>query len=163
MRNKIVLIRGARYTIAPEITIGEYERINADHVVLMTALRRPQLLPSRDLMPDIYYSRGINPETILNDVVEILDYWQMGEHTHFLASEYANIAVDHGIANVKVVEGFSLKVSWFYDVVRSFHRNHNQKIIEVVEDADGFIIENKIYTQSGAIDLLKHPSTTWLG
>lgn len=164
MRNKIVLIKGFA-NISEGITNAEFERINADHVVVMAALRKPQLLPEKFKMkPDKF--RSMNLDSIEYGVIEILKHWKNIEQEHLIAAEYAQIVVEHGKEDVKCVEGNSLHVSWFYETIKAIHRQFNQIIIDA-EIETGWLddikrwsddirvrIDEKIYKKHEAIDLL---------
>jgi hypothetical protein len=150
MRNKIVLIKGFD-RISEEITSAEFERINADHVVVMAALRKPQLLPDK--------FKSMNLMLIELGVIEILKYWKEIEQEHLIAAEYAQIAIEHGKEDIKCVEGNALHVSWFYETIRAIHRQFNQIIIDA-EIETGWLdktlvrIDETLYTKHEAIDVL---------
>jgi hypothetical protein len=150
MRNKIVLIKGFAH-ISEEITNAEFERINADHIVVIAALRKPQLLPDK--------FKSMNLTLIEFGVIEILKHWKEIEQEHLIAAEYAQIVVDHGKEDIKCVEGNSLHVSWFYETIRAIHRQFNQIIIDVeVEtgwsDDIRVRIDETLYKKYEAINVL---------
>lgn len=124
MRDKVIIIKTFA-NLAKYITLAEFERVNADHVVLITALRRPQFLPQEVLdstlmIDDIRYQ----PE-------KVLEHWRVTEMYHLLIAEYASVAVDHGSNDIRVVEGKSLETPWYFEAVRSMHRQFGQQIVEV--------------------------------
>ena len=123
MRSKVVLIKGFG-NISPKITIAEYERINADSVVLMAALRYPQLIPEN------LYSFSIDLAKLQSSIVEIMSHWHREDMCHILSAEYANVVSDRSGKEVKAVEGESLTVPWFYDTIRSYHRLFGQTVVD---------------------------------
>lgn len=162
MRNKIVLIKG-HANIAPQITLGEYERINADHIALIVALKRPQFLPPRtvinphDTAPTGY---ELDPTCLLINVKKLLEHWKLIEQDHLLASEYAAAVVDIGQDSIRAVEGECLKVSWFFELVKHFHKTHNHKVVETEILSDHpkgvrLVIGNRDYPVKEAVELLR--------
>lgn len=152
-RNKVVLIKGWA-KLAPEITLGEYERVNADYVALITALRYPQLLPEE------YSGFEADPTSMYTDIKKIINNWALHEMEHVLAGEYANYAVDRGGEKIRAVEGISLEIDWFYDTVRNYHRHFGQTVIdcEVVyhrEEGVKILIDDKAYSREEAIKRLQ--------
>ena len=152
-RNKVVLIKGWA-KLAPEITLGEYERINADYVALITALRYPQLLP------DEYSGFEADPTSMYTNIKDIINNWALQEMEHVLAGEYANYVVDRGGEKVRAVEGISLEINWFYDTIRNYHRHFGQSVVdcEVVyhrEEGVRILIDEKPYTRDEAIKRLQ--------
>lgn len=120
MRNKVVVIKGWA-NICREVTLGEYERVNADHVVTICALRRPQFFPSHI---------KLDLATIELNVKAILAYWKEIGQDHHLASEYATVVNDRGGETVKVVEGEALREPWFFETVRAMHKFFGQTVVE---------------------------------
>lgn len=123
VRSKIVLIKGWA-KLAPRITLGEYERINADYVALITALKYPSTLP------DEYSAFESDPTTMYTDIKRILNNWAINEQEYMLAAEYANIVTGRNNHEIKAVEGVSLEVDWWYDTVRNYHRHFGQTVID---------------------------------
>ena len=152
MRSKIVLIKGWG-PISPKITLGEYERINADYVVLITALKYPPTLP------DEFSGFETDPTAMLCNVEKILGHWAEFDQQHLVAAEYANIITGRSRHEIKAVEGDSLQTDWFYDTVRNYHRFFNQHVIgtEIVwtEGHKRIIIEGKTLLLEEAIQKLK--------
>ena len=152
MRSKIVLVKGWG-PISPEITRGEYERINADYVVLITALRYPPTLP------DEFSGFESDPTVMLCNVVQILEYWAEFDQQHLIAAEYANIITGRSRHEIKAVEGDSLKVQWFYDTVRNYHRHFNQYVIDTeiiwTEGSKRLIVDEETLLYEEAIQRLK--------
>tara|TARA_Y100000034_G_scaffold100216_1_gene123424 strand:+ start:172 stop:657 length:486 start_codon:yes stop_codon:yes gene_type:complete len=152
VRSKIVLIRGWG-PISPEITLGEYERINADYVVLITALRYPPTLP------DEFSGFEADPNEMLSNVESILGYWAEFDQQHLVAAEYASTITGRHRHEIKAVEGTSLRVDWFYDTVRNYHRFFNQHIIDTeviwTEGHKRLIIEGETLLLEEAIQRLK--------
>lgn len=152
MRNKVVLIKGW-LNIAREITLAEFERIYADNIVLIAALRRPQFLP-----PEM----GLDPTSLVINCKKIMEHWRIIDQDHFLMSEYASVALDHGSADIKAVEGDSLRVLWFYETVKAIHRHFGQTIIEaevLFKNEGQFVrIDQEEYPLEEAVKRLKpHP------
>lgn len=147
MRNKVVLIKGYA-GVSKKITMGEFERINADHIVLIAALRNPQFLPE-----------GFDePTRILALPKEVLNHWKSIDREHFVVAEYANMFMDRGGENIKAVEGYSLEVEWFYDAVKAFHRNIKFKITEcgiIVSPHLKMTIDGQEFTLKEAIERLR--------
>ena len=121
MRNKIVLIKGDA-NISHKITLAQFERINADAVVFITALKYPQFMP--EIEPRLDLAR------LQTRIKEIMDYWMSIDQCFTLFTEYASVVRTTGINSIKCVEGTSLTVPWFYDAVKALHRNSNQIIVE---------------------------------
>jgi len=152
-RNKVVLIKGWA-KLSPEITLGEYERVNADYVALITALKYPQLLPEE------YSGFESDPTSMYTNIKEIINHWALNELEHILASEYANYVVDHGGSKVRAVEGISLEIDWFYDTVRNYHKNFGQTVIDCevhYERQEGvkIVIDEVEYDRASAIKRLQ--------
>jgi len=149
MSSKVVLIKGYA-GVSKKITMGEFERINADHIVLIAALRRPQFSPE-----------GFeDPSRIINFPKEVLAHWRLLNQEHFVIAEYANMLTDRGGENIKAVEGGSLEVEWFYDAIKAFHSNLKAKLVEcslVFKDNPclQMIIEGQRYTLGEAIERLR--------
>lgn len=159
MRSKVVLIKGWAGA-APRITLSAYERINADYVALMAALRYPQLLPEE------YGGFETDPTTLYHNLKAVLDHWNLVEQKHILAAEYANVAVDRGQHSVKAVEGDTLEVDWYYDTVRNYHRHFGQTVVDCEfvyipkrwahdRDCKFMKIDDKMYPLEEAIELLQ--------
>jgi len=144
MRNKVILIKGFA-NISPRITLAPYERINADHVVVMTALRFPQFIPEH------LYNFRMNLEKIHESVNEILNLWMQEDHTHLIAAEYASVVIDRGGSDVRAVEGKSLSVQWFYDTIRNFHKHFGQTIIDCEIFEENLIIDKEYLSIEDAI------------
>jgi hypothetical protein len=89
----------------------------------------------------------------------LLEYWKNIEQDHHLASEYATVAIDHGSEVVKIVEGESLQIPWFYETVRAMHKYFGQTIVEaeVIYGRDGLWvrIDGQEMTRQQAIERLK--------
>jgi hypothetical protein len=155
MRSKIVLIKGWG-PISPEITLGEYDRINADYVVLITALKYPATLPEE------FSGFESDPTEMYTNVEKILGYWAEYEQEYLIAAEYAGIITGRSRHEIKAVEGESLQTEWFYDTVRKYHRHFNQYVIdtEVVwtEGHKRVIIDGKSHLLEEAIQMLKPPA-----
>lgn len=156
MRSKVVLIKGFAM-VSPKITISPYQRINADHVVFMAALRYPQFLP--------YTFTCFDPDLIeiRSRINEILAHWAAEDHEHVLAAEYANLAIERGSEDIKAVEGRSLQTQWFYDTVRSFHRHFGQTVIDCEvyerEKETWMAVDGKELELATAIEMLRpHPA-----
>jgi hypothetical protein len=154
MRNKVYLIRGWN-NLSKQITLAEFERINVEHVLLITALRKPQFLP-----PDT----DMDPNSIMLRYKRIMDHWKLIEHSHLFTSEYANVVLDHGGKDVKAVEGEPLYVDWFFESVKSMHKAFGQIVIEIVvnygrgENGVSIAIDGREYSRDEAIELLKPDS-----
>lgn len=149
MRNKVVLIKGYA-GVSKKITMGEFERINADHIVLIAALRRPQFSPE-----------GFDdPSRVVNFPKEVLSHWRSLDREHFVIAEYANMITDRGGENIKAVEGVSLELDWFYEAVKAFHRNMKVKVVEcrLILDENPCLqmtIDGQRYTMADAIERLR--------
>lgn len=151
MRSKVYLIRGWN-KISSKITLAEFERINVEHVLLITALRKPQFLP-----PDT----DMDPNSITCNYKKIMEHWRLIEQDHLLTSEYASIVLDHGSSDVKAVEGDPLYIDWFFESVKAMHKAFGQTIIEVVVNYGGgdkgltIAIDGREYSRDQAIELMK--------
>lgn len=131
LRNKIILVQGQR-RIADFITLTEFSRINTDRIVLITALRYPQLLPA-SIDP-------MNLNGLLENLYDILDHFAHTDHTFLVLSEYANVVMDRG-TEIKVVEGQSMNVSWIYKIVKTLHKNLGQVVTEVKTESEMIFID----------------------
>jgi hypothetical protein len=150
MRSKVVLIKGFA-NISPYITLAPFERINADHVVVMAALRFPQFIPEG------LYKFQMNLQKLHENVKSILNLWKQENHEHLIAAEYASIAIDHGGDDVRAVEGDSLTVKWFYDTIKNYHRHFGQTVIDC-EVFEGYVeIDEKRLNIEEAIFRLSPP------
>lgn len=155
MRNKVFLIKGI-YQISEEITFAEFERINADHVVVISALRRPQFLPD---------DFDLSLSKIEFRVGEILDHWRHIDQEHIVASEYAQVALDHGMDGIRCIEGVSLRVDWFYETIRTIHRQAGHTVVDVetfYKNKEPMVrIGETTHSRDEAIERLKPEG--WLG
>ena len=149
MKKKIILIKGSA-NLLPHITSAEFERINADHLVLIAALRYPQFMPS-DLTVDA--------DIILKEYKEIMTHWHQIDQDYFLISEYASTVIDRGRVNIKAVEGNSLRVPWFYESIKNIHKQFGQMIIDVdiikIKDQIIIKIDHEELTWNEAVEHLK--------
>jgi hypothetical protein len=164
MRSKVVLIKGWAGA-APRITISAHERVNADYIVMMAAMRYPQLLP------DEYSGFETDLTTLYHRTKEVLDHWNLTEQQHILAAEYANVVVDRGQHSVKAVEGDSLEVDWYYDTVRNYHRHFGQTVVDCEfvyipdrkfihdKDCKFMKIDGKMHPLEEAIEILQPHQT----
>ena len=161
MRKEVVLIKGWA-DIARKITVAEIERLNADNIVAMTALRWPQFLPT-----------DFQLESHRNDLFQyldyLLDYWRKNEREHLVLSEYASALVDRygetmDRGKIVAVEGNSLKTQWFYESVKVLHKQYVNTVVECYvyyKNFDtGLIVEinGDPYNYDQAIDRLKPSS-----
>lgn len=121
MRSKIILIRGFS-NISPQITSAAFERLNADNVLVMTALRWPQY------MPDPWNAFTVDTSSIDLNCEEILDHMRVEGTEHCLLAQYADIATERGLNSIRVVEGDVLKIDWFYETVRNYHKTFGQTV-----------------------------------
>lgn len=119
--NKVYIIRGYA-NLASRITAAEFERINMDHVLLITALRRPQFLPTEI---------RLDPNSIMLEYKKIMDHWRVIDQEYFLTAEYGNVVLDHGGDDVKAVEGEPLRIQWFFDIIKAVHKSFGQSVVEV--------------------------------
>ena len=155
MRHKIILIRGS-LNLSRKITIGEYERINADHVLLMTSLKHSYLIPNELFVKlDDFQIQDI-PQQI-NDSLRCL---KQENSEHLLFAEYADFVLNHRI-NVKAVEGHSLCCDWFYETVRSYHKSQGHTVITCESTNFGIEIDGEFISTEAVIDRLSGPE--WLG
>lgn len=150
MRNKVILIKGYA-GVARQITLAEFERINADHVVVICALKRPQFLP-----PTV----SLDLSSIELKTKQILDHWKEIENEHYLASEYASLVLEKGSDDIKVVEGESLEIPWFYETIKTMHKHFGQHIVEgevITHREDGlwFRLDQQEWPMKVAIENLK--------
>ena len=152
MRSKIYLIKGWG-PISPKITLGEYERINADYIVLITALKYPPTLPEE------YSGFESDPTTIYTDLKRIVNHWAEHGQEHLVAAEYASIITGRSRTEIKSVEGESLQIDWLYDTIRNYHKLFNQHVIDMeimwVDGKKKLIVEDQILELDEAIERLK--------
>ena len=120
MRNKVAIIKGD-WRLSTQITIADFERINVDRVVMIVGLRHPHLIGERWL-----------PQGNKEEVIMILEELVAHDEKHLLANEYANLFMDHGLNDVRAVEGSALWCAWFFDMVKAFHKNPGQMLSEVI-------------------------------
>jgi len=145
LRNEIILIQG-QYKIAELTTLIGYSRINTDRIVLITALRFPQFLPD-SLDPT-------NPNQLLDNIIEVLEHFAHLEQTFLIYAEYANSIVDRG-KNIQVVEGASMNIPWLYNVVRMFHKNLGQTVVNVKIETKKIYINEVAHSWETGLSLLK--------
>ncbi len=144
MRSKVVLVKGFA-NLSPRITMAPFERINADDVVAIVALRYPEFVPEH------LYQFQMNSQNIQAFIPEILDHWRFEDISYFLATEYANIFnyrsdVGLNLCEIKSVEGVSLKTPWFYECVKAYHRNFGQSIVECEVIGELLNVDQNLYT-----------------
>jgi hypothetical protein len=149
VKNKVIVIKGWA-NIAREVTLGEFERINADHVALICAIRRPQLLPG-DIIPE--------PQEINSKLSEILQHWKSIEVDHLLVYEYASFASER--RDVRVIEGECLRTPWFFETVRSLHKFEGSSVVEgdITFEENGIRIKigEQEFSRNEAINYLRLP------
>jgi len=121
-RNKVILIKGQHY-IARTITLAEYARIDADQIVLITALKYPQFLPAELDTKD--------PTEILENVLAVIESFDVEDQRHRISAEYANIVVDRGLGLIEAVEGQAMTVEWLYNTIRAYHKSFGQTVVDV--------------------------------
>jgi len=151
MRSKVVLVRGWG-RVAEQITLGEFERINADYVVLITALRYPSTLPEE------YSGFEADPTSMYTDAKSILHYWALHDQHYMVAAEYANIVTSRSGKEIKAVEGNSLEIDWWYDTVRNYHRHFGQTVIDarvLYDEGKCLIIDGIKHSLEHGIELLR--------
>jgi hypothetical protein len=157
MRSKVAIIRGFN-NISPHITVAPVERINADNVVLITALKYPQTLPER------WAEFTFDPTSLLVYIKEIMEFWSTHDNEHLVTAEYASVAIDRIGKTIRAVEGESLEVDWFYDTVRNYHRHFGQTVIDCVFEIESdpnvpltkrLIIDGVEFTLEDGIERLK--------
>lgn len=141
MRSKVIIVRGFA-DISPQITRAAFERLNADNVLVMTALRYPQY------MPDPWNGFSVDTSSIDFHTDEILEYMRNLGHEHVLLAQYAEIATERGLPSIRIVEGDVLQVDWFYETVRNYHKTFGQNVLVVDIEKEG-------YTSIGYIDGVK--------
>lgn len=146
MRNKVFLIRGCA-NLAPKITLAEFERINADHICLIAGLRRPHTLPET-----------INSAQLLDSLMDVLEHWFLHNTDHHLKSEYADVALEHGGEDIKVVEGECLRFTKFFDFVESVHKSFGQRVIDCEVTKEAIRMGHSYYTVYEFIELVKPDS-----
>jgi len=112
----------------------------------------------------------MDPNSIMIQYKKVMDYWHVSDQEHLLISEYASFAVDRGgaymedhdkrhrnVSNIKAVEGNALYVPWFYEAVRSIHKNFGQTVVEVeilrtsTDDGKRVRIEDQFMTLDEAV------------
>lgn len=118
-RSKIFLIKG-QYNIAQEITLAECARINVDNIVLITALKYPQFL-----------SESMTPSEILESIIRVVEDFDIDDQRHRIVAEYASMFVDRGYNIVKAVEGTAMRVEWFYNTIKAYHKNCGQSVVDI--------------------------------
>jgi hypothetical protein len=151
MRNKVILIKGF-WNIAPQITLGAYERLNADYIVMIAGLRAPSSLPEE------LSKFEVDPTALYLSSKRVLEHWRENDQQHLVAAEYAQELLARC---PRVIEGQSLEVPWFYQTVRNYHRQAGQVVMdcEVVYKTKELIIEDQRLPLEEAIQKLKpHPA-----
>lgn len=141
IKNKVILVHGQRH-ITESI---DNTTINADYVVLITALRFPHFIPA---------GLGSNPNELLDHVIDVLEHFAYLNQRFLISLEYANAIVDRK-RNVQIVEGQSMNVSWFYNIIRAFHKNMGQTIVEVKTEADRMHINEVLHSWEAGLNLLR--------
>ena len=150
MRNKVILIRAFAH-ISPEITSAAFERMNADHILIMTALRWPQY------MPDPWNKFTISTTSCVLNTKPILEHLRSEGNEHCLLAQYADIATERGLDSIRVVEGEVLRIDWFYETVKNYHKAYGQTVC-VCELSLGddimFKIDDVLFTRNELIERL---------
>ncbi|MGE0569395.1 MAG: hypothetical protein AB7O73_15755 [Bacteroidia bacterium] len=148
-----MLIRG-RGNLSPNITSGEYERLNVENVFLTAAVKYPTYLPHEE------YGFELNFESIVAKSSSIMDYWRKNGYEGVILSEY----IDHiqaktmlspesknGSPSIKCIEGEPLENDWFFNSVKAIHKNYGQSVIEC----------KVIYNNSGRFVVIDHDMLTF--
>jgi hypothetical protein len=152
MRNRVVLIKGFA-NISPRITLAAFERINADHVVIMAALRFPQLIPEH------LYGFQMDLQRLDANLENLLKFWEIEGQQHILAAEYANVVIDRGGDDVRAVEGITLRTDWYYQTIRNYHRHFGQMVVDCEIFKDYVEMdESKCSIDEAITRLMPHPS-----
>ena len=160
MRSKVILIRGF-WNLSPEITSAHFERVNADSVLVITALKYPQH------MPEPWNKFSIDTSTIDIRSEEILAHIRQEGTEHQLLAQYAEIATERGLGSIRSVEGDVLKVDWFYEAVKTYHKTFGQCVCvcdlqyhhkdhAVVAEIDGVLFKTRkeVVDRLGQSDIL---------
>lgn len=157
MRNKVILIKG-NCNIGNQITIARHQRLDADRIALIIALRSAELLP-------LWMADSASPDEMLKHIRQIVQQWSDERPQHALGAEYAASVVERGAENLKVVEGESLHIGWYYETAKTIHRNLGCTIIEAeIQQSstsirirlDGFDLTVKEFVE-------KFKPVSWLG
>lgn len=120
MRKRVVLVKG-QAGISDKITLAEFERINIDHIAIIVALKKPQLLP--DGFP-------VDLSLITANTYKLTEYWFEQNLGYIMIAEYASALIERGSEDVRVVEGHCLGVTHLYESIKAFHKQFKQLIIE---------------------------------
>lgn len=157
MRSKVYLIKGMA-GIAARATVATYERINADYVALIAALKHPATLPEE------FACFEADPTTMYTCVNQIIDHWRHNQNEHLVVTEYANAVTDLSKRDLRIVEGESLRTDWFYNTIKTLHRHSGLVVIdcEVLagrKDGPWVRIDEKDWKVDEAIEWLKSAYT----
>ncbi len=145
LRNKIILVQGQR-RIA-QLIATECDRIDADRIILITALRFPEFLPVS--------LTAVNPNQILDNVIDVLTNFSRLDHDFLISAEYANAVMDRD-KNILAVDGESMNTSWFYQTIRSIHKSLGQIIVEVRTEQEQIFVNDVAHPWEEGLELLRH-------
>ena len=148
MRDKVVLAKGSN--LGKDITLAPFQRIDIDHIVLGLALRLPHLLP-----------HDISMDLVLEDMLHIREFSQQFvnhlrqiEQDHKILADYVQAVEERGWENVKVVEGKTLSIDWFYTTIKSMHKARKHGVIEVMVYSESVMIDGTQHDIEEGISIL---------
>lgn len=145
IKSKTILIKDG-INISRLVLTKEINKLNADVVIVSSVANNLDDIP---IGFEIELSKPIE-----ENVNNILRYWKKYDNGHLLMSEYARKILNN---KIKIVEGFSLYIPWFYNLIKNMHKNSNQTIIEIYVNALKnkelkFIIDEQEYTKEEIVE-----------
>lgn len=149
IRRKVYLIRGGG--VSEKITLGEFQRINTDRIVLLMLIRHPECMPHEFSLSE--------PNKILEMAFDIAKGFSKQER-HLFSSEYAQFITDLDINSIQAVEGQTMTLDWVYKMVKSMHKAFGKPTSEVITFAhtQRIYIEGIDYSWEDGIKVLAHPT-----
>jgi hypothetical protein len=163
-RQKVIFINGfpdvGKTTLSKQITSVPNERVNTDHVAIITALKYPQILPL-DMDVDDLSEIEITLSILRKQIHKFLRHLKSIDAQNYIISEYVSFITDRDWGAVKVIEGYALEKPWFKSTVNLIHKNHNHRIIEVdliknSDDSRFMIIDDVKYTWDDGTEHLQN-------
>ena len=163
-RQKVIFINGfpdvGKTTLSKQITSAPHERVNTDHVAIITALKYPQILPT-DMDVDDLSEIEITLSILRKQIHKFLHHLKNVDAQNYMISEYVNFVTGRDWDSVKVIEGYALEKPWFKSTINLIHKNHNHRIVEVdlIKNSDNsrfMIIDDMKYTWDDGTEYLQH-------
>jgi len=131
-------------SIASRLLATVNEQLNVDHLAAIIALKYPQLW-NGDKLGELSIPR-LTTSRLLNFVSSLTS-----EDQYILAAEYGNVIIErnHRDSEIRIVSGRCLSLEWVQEIVRVFHKNHGQLLVDVCVNGSVVLVEGR-YTKDFA-------------